>query len=87
MRLQKLQERLQKYPEAAEYDVGMIKLEVARSLAGNTRAMLQMGSADDIVKAFVMRDILKDVPFPGEGDGREVLTEPPPPPPKKVAKS
>lgn len=87
MRLQKLQERLQKYPEAAEYDVGMIKLEVARSLAGNTRAMLQMGSADDIVKAFVMRDILKDVPFPGEGDGREAPAEPPPPPPKKVAKS
>ncbi len=86
LRLQKLQERLQKYPEAAEYDVGLIKLEVARSLAGNTRAMLQMGSADDIVKAFVMRDILKDVPFPGEdnGSGSETPAEPPPPAPKKT---
>ncbi|HRQ36540.1 MAG TPA: SPFH domain-containing protein [Chloroflexota bacterium] len=78
LRLQKLQERLQKYPEAAQYDVGLIKLEVARSLAGNTRAMLQMGSADDIVKAFVMRDVLQDLPFPGDDDGREAPPEPSP---------
>ncbi|HUM71249.1 MAG TPA: SPFH domain-containing protein [Chloroflexota bacterium] len=76
LRLQKL--RLQKYPEEAQYDVGLIKLEVARSLAGNTRAMLQMGSADDIVKAFVMRDVLQDLPFPGDDDGREAPPEPSP---------
>jgi regulator of protease activity HflC (stomatin/prohibitin superfamily) len=68
LRLQKLQERLQKYPAAAQYDIGAAQLEIARSLAGNTRAMLQLGTADDIVKAFVMRDAFKDVPFPSDPD-------------------
>jgi regulator of protease activity HflC (stomatin/prohibitin superfamily) len=67
LRLQKLEERLKKYPTAAEYDVGTAKLDIARALAGNTRAMLQIGTADDIVKAFVMRDIMQDTPFPDNG--------------------
>ena len=65
LRLQKLEERLKNYPSAAEYDIGTLKLEIARALSGNTRAMLQVGSADDIIKAFVMRDILQDVPSQG----------------------
>lgn len=82
LRLQKLEERIKKYPTAAQYDVGSAKLEIARALAGNTRAMLQVGTADDIVKAFVMRDVLQDLPFPGEDNGRD--TPPEPPPPKKT---
>ncbi|MCP4360339.1 MAG: hypothetical protein GY796_20215 [Chloroflexi bacterium] len=62
LRLAKLQERLENYPQAAEFDVETNKLEIARALAGNTRAMLQIGQADDIVRAFVMRDILQDIP-------------------------
>ncbi len=86
LRLQKLEERIKKYPAAADYDVGTAKLDIARALAGNTRAMLQLGTADDIVKAFVMRDILKDVPFPGDDNGSETATELPPPPIKKPTK-
>jgi regulator of protease activity HflC (stomatin/prohibitin superfamily) len=67
LRLKELEERIKKYPAAADYDVGSAKLEIARALAGNTRAMLQVGTADDIVKAFVMRDILQDAPFPDNG--------------------
>jgi regulator of protease activity HflC (stomatin/prohibitin superfamily) len=60
LRLQRLQQRLEKYPDAAAYDVGSAKLEIARSLAGNTRAVLQVGEADDIVKAFVLKDVMPD---------------------------
>ncbi len=75
LRLSKLEERLKNYPAATEYDIGTMKLEIARALSGNTRAMLQVGSADDIVKAFVMRDILKDIPFPGD-NGAEQESDP-----------
>jgi regulator of protease activity HflC (stomatin/prohibitin superfamily) len=84
LRLQKLEERIKKYPAAADYDVGTAKLDIARALAGNSHAMLQIGTADDIVKAFVMRDILKDIPFPGDDNGSPPATEPTPSPPRKT---
>ncbi len=59
-RLQKLEERLKKYPEATKHEMALKRLEIAQGLATNNRAMLQIGSADDIVKAFMMRDILPD---------------------------
>ena len=62
LRLKKLEERLKNYPRAADYELELKRLEVARALAGNTRAMLQVGSADDIARAFVMRDIMVDKP-------------------------
>jgi regulator of protease activity HflC (stomatin/prohibitin superfamily) len=60
LRLKKLEERLKKYPRAAEHEMELKRLEIARALAGNTRAMLQVGSADDIARAFVLRDIIRD---------------------------
>lgn len=60
LRLRRLQERLEQFPDAAEYDVGSAKLEIARALAGNTRAVLQIGDADDMVKAFMLKDIMPD---------------------------
>lgn len=60
LRLRRLQERLELFPDAAEYDVGSAKLEIARALAGNTRAVLQIGDADDMVKAFMLKDIMPD---------------------------
>lgn len=60
LRLKKLEERLEKYPRAAEHELELNRLEIARALAGNTRAMLQVGSADDIARAFVLRDIIRD---------------------------
>ena len=35
-----------------------LRLEVAQALAGNSRAFLQVGQADDIPTAFVARDLL-----------------------------
>ena len=60
LRLEKLEDRLAKYPNAAAFELELKRLEVARALAGNTRAMLQIGSADDIARAFIMRDIMAD---------------------------
>jgi len=59
-RLMKLEERLERYPKAADFELELKRLEVARALAGNTRALLQVGSADDIARAFIMRDIMVD---------------------------
>ncbi len=60
LRLSTLEERLQKYPQAAAYETRRAQLEIARALAGNTRAVLQIGAADDILRAYVMREFLQD---------------------------
>ena len=56
-RLEQLQERLTAYPQASRFDLESARLEVAKALAGNTRAMLQVGSGGDIASALVMRDL------------------------------
>jgi regulator of protease activity HflC (stomatin/prohibitin superfamily) len=68
LRLERLQERLAKYPEAARFDLETARLDVARALAGNTRAMLQVGAGGDIASALVMRDLAD------EPDGAEPPT-------------
>jgi regulator of protease activity HflC (stomatin/prohibitin superfamily) len=55
LRLERLQERISAFPEAARFDVETARLDVARALAGNTRAMLNVGGGD-IASALVMRD-------------------------------
>jgi regulator of protease activity HflC (stomatin/prohibitin superfamily) len=60
LRLSKLEERLQKYPQAATYEMQRAQLEIARALAGNTRAVLQIGAADGILRAYVMREFLQE---------------------------
>jgi regulator of protease activity HflC (stomatin/prohibitin superfamily) len=57
LRLERLQERLAAYPAASRYDLESARLDVAKALAGNTRAMLQVGSGGDIASALVMRDL------------------------------
>jgi regulator of protease activity HflC (stomatin/prohibitin superfamily) len=59
LRLAKLEERLAKYPHAAQWEVETLQLEIGRALAGNTRAVLQFGTASDIVRTFLMRDSLQ----------------------------
>lgn len=61
LRLARLEERLRDYPNAAQYDWEGTRLEVAKALAGNTRAVLQVGNLDDIARAFVIRDLLPHV--------------------------
>jgi regulator of protease activity HflC (stomatin/prohibitin superfamily) len=56
LRFERLQERISAYPEAARFDVETARLDVARALAGNTRAMLNVGGGD-IASALVMRDL------------------------------
>jgi hypothetical protein len=72
LRLERLQERLANYPEAARFDLETARLDVARALAGNTRAMLQVGAGGDIASALVMRDLA------GEPDGSGTEATPSP---------
>lgn len=57
LRFQRLEERLRLYPAAAAYDNEVERLEVARALAGNTRAVLQIGNATEIGNVLVMRSL------------------------------
>jgi regulator of protease activity HflC (stomatin/prohibitin superfamily) len=58
LRLARLEQRLKKYPLAAKWEAESAQLEVARSLASNTRAVVQVGHGSDIARAFVMSDTL-----------------------------
>ena len=74
LRLAHLEERLQRYPQASQWEWEGARLEVARSLAGNTRAVLQVGNADQIAGALVVRDVFQEpapadrLPQPGRPD-------------------
>ena len=64
LRMERLQDRLETNPLAAKYQIEMARLEVARALAGNTRALLQIGDPNDMVGLFMMRDAAQNVePF------------------------
>ena len=61
LRLSKLQERLNSYPRAAEWEWAGEQLEVARGLASNTHAVVQMGGGStDLAQAFSLRDSWQD---------------------------
>ena len=56
-RLERLEEALRSHPLAAAHELDRSRLEVARALAGNARAVVQLGSPDDIARALMVRDI------------------------------
>ncbi len=58
--MQRLQERLEQFPQAAQWEWEGVKLEVARSLAGNTRAFVQVGQGSDIARAFVAAELMAE---------------------------
>src|SRR5256714_2402582 len=62
LRLAKLQDRLRMYPQAAGGGWQGEQLEVARGLASNTHAVVQLGSsgANDIARAFLLRDVMQE---------------------------
>ncbi len=66
-RVSKLQKRLQDYPEAANWEWQGEQLSVARALAGNSRAVLQIGSASEVLRAFTVREMMAEQ----NGDGNE----------------
>jgi regulator of protease activity HflC (stomatin/prohibitin superfamily) len=61
LRLQHLESRLAAYPHAAGRDIEEQRIEVARALAGNTRAMVQVGGNGDVADALIMHT-LTDTP-------------------------
>jgi regulator of protease activity HflC (stomatin/prohibitin superfamily) len=67
-RLARLQERLAAYPAAAQWDWASEKLEVARALAGNSRAMIQLGGNEDLADVIVKRAVLDGTADPAVGD-------------------
>lgn len=60
LRLMRLQERLEAFPDAARWEWEGVKLQVARSLAGNTRAFVQVGEGTDIARAFVASELMTE---------------------------
>jgi regulator of protease activity HflC (stomatin/prohibitin superfamily) len=59
-RLTRLEERLRAYPNAVHWDVESQRLDVARSLAANTRAMVQVGSGSDVAASLLMHTLPED---------------------------
>lgn len=68
LRLRKMQERLRKYPEAARFVVEMRQLDIAQALAGNSRAVLQIGGANDIVRSLLVHDTIREGVTAADGD-------------------
>ena len=55
-----MEQRLKDFPHAAKWLWEGEKLEVSRALAGNTRAVLQLGEANEILSAFTVREMLDE---------------------------
>jgi regulator of protease activity HflC (stomatin/prohibitin superfamily) len=69
-RLTRLEERLRAYPNAVHWDVETQRLDVARALAANTRAMVQVGSGSDVAASLLMHTLPEDgTPAMPDGDG------------------
>lgn len=57
-RLAKLEERLRSYPLAARWEWQGDQLAVARALAGNTRAVVQLGNTDALLRTILAGDFI-----------------------------
>ena len=60
VRLERLQERLTAFPAAARQDVLDRRIAVARELAANTRAMVQVGPGGDVADALILDSLAGD---------------------------
>jgi regulator of protease activity HflC (stomatin/prohibitin superfamily) len=76
-RLERLETRIRDYPNALQWDVESRRLDVAANLAGNTRAMVQVGPAADVAASLLMHTMPDDggqpkpaaAPAPAPADG------------------
>jgi regulator of protease activity HflC (stomatin/prohibitin superfamily) len=59
-RLELLQQRLEAYPQAARWDFDSERLEVAKALAGNDRALLAIGDPSRLTDALLLGDRMDD---------------------------
>ncbi len=75
LRLEKLQERLARFPEAARWDWAGERLKVARELAGNSRAMLHIGGTGDVAEVLAAGAFME----PGVSGARDDVARDAPP--------
>jgi regulator of protease activity HflC (stomatin/prohibitin superfamily) len=75
IRLERLEARIRDFPNAMHWDVETQRLDVARALAANTRAMVQVGPAADVAASLLMHTLPEDgaetKPRPSEGAADE----------------
>jgi regulator of protease activity HflC (stomatin/prohibitin superfamily) len=76
-RLERLEKRIREFPNAMAWDVESQRLDVARSLAANTRAMVQVGPGGDVASALLMHTL------PDNGTPPPSAPEAPPEPGKR----
>lgn len=74
-RLARLQERLHKYPEAVQYEVEGAQLDIARGLASNTRAVVQLGENNDISRTFLLGTALRNGDKSTATDDLDIVAE------------
>jgi regulator of protease activity HflC (stomatin/prohibitin superfamily) len=67
-RLERLEARIRDYPNAMHWDVETQRLDVARALAANTRAMVQVGPAD-VATSLLMHTLPEDGTPPASAPG------------------
>ncbi len=68
LRLEKLEERLARFPDAVRWDWAGERLKVARKIAGNSRAMLQIGGTGDVAD-ILAAGAFQEPDAPGSADG------------------
>jgi regulator of protease activity HflC (stomatin/prohibitin superfamily) len=79
LRLARLEERLATYPHAAQWLWASERLDVARALAGNSRAMIQVGGEGDVVDALLKGTLMdSDSATPGAAPSNGERTGAPP---------
>ncbi len=61
LRLKHMEERLRAFPNASRQDVLDQRIAVARALAGNTRAMVQVGSGGDVADALILHTLTDEI--------------------------
>jgi hypothetical protein len=87
LRLERLQARIAAYPEAARWDVDSQRLDVARALAGNERALLSVGDPGRLMEAYLGAEVRDDVaatpPRPNPAPAQRPATRRRPAPPPK----
>jgi regulator of protease activity HflC (stomatin/prohibitin superfamily) len=64
LRLQHMEDRLKAFPNASRQDILDQRIAVARALAGNTRAMVQVGSGGDVADALILHTLTDEVVAP-----------------------
>jgi regulator of protease activity HflC (stomatin/prohibitin superfamily) len=68
LRLSNLEEALSRYPAAANWEWQSAQLEVARALASNGRAVVQVGRPADVLNALLLQQAAEPASAPNNGE-------------------